>query len=365
VNGTPVAHFLWDQGHLLAELDGTDTLRVAEYAYYPGVDQPLAIITGATAVAKTSYLQQDPLGSVIGAVTSGAVVDGARFGYDPWGFYDGVSVVGVATTDTNRLRFQGLVYEGDSTQLYYVRNRWYDPRTHRFSTQDPIGLGGGMNPYAFAANDPVNRKDPDGLTDCITVELPPVEVCSGSSCQQTPLEWRTVCFGGPGGGLGLGPVNLRGAPGGGPRIGPANSAPARPQARIRFTPGFSCYQSTAYFGANFLADWIGAREVYGGAKLIGKGMWSVAKGWWGPSVLREYGRTFAPAVRRGLVTAGSGMIISGAPEVTGHAGHIMTEANEAVYEGMSGWSDALEMLVPGLGSWNSLRDAGAACTEMR
>ena len=163
VNGTPVAHFHWDQGHLLAETDGSDTLRIADYAYLPGVDQPLAIMTGATSIATTSYLQQDPLGNVIGGVSSGPSVDGSIVIVDPWGFHYGPTTYGLATSDTNRLRFQGLIYEGDSTQLYYVRNRWYDPRTHRFMTQDPIGLDGGMNLYAFAGNDPVNGSDPNGL----------------------------------------------------------------------------------------------------------------------------------------------------------------------------------------------------------
>ncbi|MGH8543968.1 MAG: RHS repeat-associated core domain-containing protein, partial [Gammaproteobacteria bacterium] len=31
-----------------------------------------------------------------------------------------------------------------------------------FLSEDPIGLAGGMNPYAFGANDPVNLRDPDG-----------------------------------------------------------------------------------------------------------------------------------------------------------------------------------------------------------
>lgn len=166
VNGTPVAHFHWDQGHLLAETNGSDTLRIAEYAYLPGVDQPLAIVTGATAIATTSYLQQDPLGNVIGGVSSGPTVDGSIVIVDPWGFHYGPATYGLATSDTNRLRFQGLIYEGDSTQLYYVRNRWYDPRTHRFMTQDPIGLEGGINVYAFAGNDPVNAGDPFGLEGC-------------------------------------------------------------------------------------------------------------------------------------------------------------------------------------------------------
>jgi hypothetical protein len=47
--------------------------------------------------------------------------------------------------------------------LYYMRNRWYEPRSGRFLSEDPIGLGGGINLYVFAGGDPVNGRDPSGL----------------------------------------------------------------------------------------------------------------------------------------------------------------------------------------------------------
>ena len=49
------------------------------------------------------------------------------------------------------------------TGLYYVRARWYDPFLGRFLSEDPIGLAGGINQYAYALNDPVNLSDPSGL----------------------------------------------------------------------------------------------------------------------------------------------------------------------------------------------------------
>ena len=45
----------------------------------------------------------------------------------------------------------------------YLRNRYYDAGTGRFTQQDPIGLAGGMNLYGFADGDPVNFSDPMGL----------------------------------------------------------------------------------------------------------------------------------------------------------------------------------------------------------
>lgn len=52
-------------------------------------------------------------------------------------------------------------------ELYYMRNRWYEPRTGRFLSEDPIGLEGGINLYAFGAADPINRRDASGLGPCV------------------------------------------------------------------------------------------------------------------------------------------------------------------------------------------------------
>ncbi|WP_369410719.1 RHS repeat-associated core domain-containing protein [Erythrobacter ani] len=48
------------------------------------------------------------------------------------------------------------------SDLYYNRARDYDPVTGRYIQADPIGLGGGANPYLYANGDPVNLIDPAG-----------------------------------------------------------------------------------------------------------------------------------------------------------------------------------------------------------
>src|ERR1051325_78806 len=45
----------------------------------------------------------------------------------------------------------------------YYRARWYDPQQSRFISEDPIGLMGGLNKYAYVGNEPVSRIDPSGL----------------------------------------------------------------------------------------------------------------------------------------------------------------------------------------------------------
>ena len=59
--------------------------------------------------------------------------------------------------------FTGASTPNATGGMVYLRNRWYDPTTGRFLTQDPIGLAGGVNLYAYAGNDPISFSDPFGL----------------------------------------------------------------------------------------------------------------------------------------------------------------------------------------------------------
>lgn len=157
INGTVDRNFVWDpEAKLLGEWNGTMG-RVAQYIYTPE-GRPFALVTDSATTSLVRYLQPDNLGNVIG-VTKGAVIQ-QHLRYTPWGVADSVMVNTIA--DTNRLGWKELMYEGDSTQLYYVRNRWYDPKVGRFISEDPIGIIGGINLYTFGANDPINYSDPAG-----------------------------------------------------------------------------------------------------------------------------------------------------------------------------------------------------------
>jgi RHS repeat-associated protein len=156
-NGVVDRNFIWDEGQLLAEFNGTASSKIAEYAYNPGVDRPLALITRASG-SVVRYYHQDERGNVIG-LTNGSSVAQHNV-YNPWGQLEAQIDM---LPDTSRLGWKALVREGGITQLYYVRARWYDPESRRFMSEDPIGLAGGLNLYGMADNDPVNKSDPTGL----------------------------------------------------------------------------------------------------------------------------------------------------------------------------------------------------------
>src|SRR5690606_30047719 len=105
---------------------------------------------------------------IVGSTSSTGTV-GRWYRYDPWG----TLVASGGTGFTPMHRFQGSF--GDLTAgLIWMVNRWYDPTTGRFLSEDSL-LGEPRNPdsrhlYAYGAGDPVNTWDPDGRCPwCILV----------------------------------------------------------------------------------------------------------------------------------------------------------------------------------------------------
>jgi RHS repeat-associated protein len=54
-------------------------------------------------------------------------------------------------------------YWDAETGLQYNWHRYYDPNTGRYLREDPIWLVGGINPYVYVENNPMNLVDPFGL----------------------------------------------------------------------------------------------------------------------------------------------------------------------------------------------------------
>jgi uncharacterized protein RhaS with RHS repeats len=71
----------------------------------------------------------------------------------------------------------------------------------RFVSEDPLGLAGGINPYVYANNDPVNGSDPSGMDEALScIDWYDVEYVNGVKKSETFLFTQCYATGGGGGG---------------------------------------------------------------------------------------------------------------------------------------------------------------------
>jgi RHS repeat-associated protein len=135
----------------IAETDGSGT-PLRDYVYLNG--ERIAMKVYGTQ-AGWYYFINDHLGTPQKIVDSaGNVVWAAA--YLPFG-----EALIITEIVVNNFRFPGQYYDAE-TGLHCNWHRYYDPRTGRYITADPIGLDGGVNLYAYVEGNPVNLTDPDG-----------------------------------------------------------------------------------------------------------------------------------------------------------------------------------------------------------
>ncbi len=130
-----------------------------------GVDQPIAGRFSQTtnAIVRPLGLISDRQGTVLAAMRADGTQEDqtSYFSRNPFGSFESVTGSGGSTnTETG---FTGASTPNQTGGFVYLRNRWYDPQTGRFLTQDPIGLAGGVNLYSYAGSNPVTFTDPFGL----------------------------------------------------------------------------------------------------------------------------------------------------------------------------------------------------------
>jgi RHS repeat-associated protein len=152
--GGAIVGYVYDGANIVQELGGTGGANVRANYISGRTDEVFAQLSGTRAKADIYTYLTDAQGSTIGLVdAAGAkVVD---YSYGPYGDTSADAIV------SNPFQFTGR--ENDGTGLYYYRARYYSPKLARFISSDPIGLGGGINPYAYVRGNPVKYVDPFGL----------------------------------------------------------------------------------------------------------------------------------------------------------------------------------------------------------
>jgi RHS repeat-associated protein len=145
----PDERYVYDGQNVVQDLNSSSSV-VTSYLNGPGLDNHLRQTNSSTGV---SYFLTDHLGSTSGfADGSGNLVE--QITYDSFGNH-------IASSRT-RYTYTGRERDADTGLMYY-RARYYDPQVGRFISEDPSGLTGGLNLYAYAANDPIAFRDALGL----------------------------------------------------------------------------------------------------------------------------------------------------------------------------------------------------------
>ncbi len=159
--------------------------RCCSYIYEPSEDSfiPLAQLQGRGRGGQIYYYLTDQLGTPQELISAnGDIV---------WsGIYKSYGQIAIAagTTDQN-LRFQGQYFDQESG-LHYNLNRYYDPYCGRYFSQDPIGLEGGENTYAYVF-DPLAWIDPLGLAKVPNVKKNQAGVITSASATVTKADIGT------------------------------------------------------------------------------------------------------------------------------------------------------------------------------
>jgi RHS repeat-associated protein len=143
---------------VLAEYTSSGNV-VASYVY---ADDLISMSRGG----QNNYYHFDGLGSTrLLMDASGIVTD--TYNYDAFG-----NQIAHTGTTVNEFMFTGQQYDAN-VGFYYLRARYYQPDTGRFTSLDPFAgdpyAPASLHKYSYTENDPINKLDPSGEETLVDV----------------------------------------------------------------------------------------------------------------------------------------------------------------------------------------------------
>ncbi len=324
-----------------------------QYGHLPGSDRLFSIKNASW----SGVVLTDPvIGSVHGIARDSAGAPLKKYDLNAWGR--------IASPDTGvvtRFRMAGREYDPESG-LYYMRARYYDPELGRFLTEDPIGIMGGLNLYAYSGNDPISGSDPFGMDpkcDEGVVCLPEIEgyahhdlpsafsepqACNSDQGSWTEWQW-TTCGG----------FTPREDPNGNPIVstsGAGAGSPPKPGDKMACRDAVLIAIGTGVIDGSFFFTG-GLSGIFRGARAAGY----VARS------LTEWGTKMDLVYARGNLIRGGRSLASAYLGSRGALGATAIGFDAAAPSLAGGFSVGgfLRSLVPGLATYDAVMEAVAAC----
>jgi len=157
-SGSPITYVYDLDGNLIEE---NNSGSVTDYIYLDGV--PVGVFVPGSTPA-LYYVHSDRQGTPQMVTNSSQSVVWST-AYQPYG-----TTPAIISGITQNLRFPGQ-YNDNETGFYHNGFRDYMPNLGRYLESDPIGLGGGIDPFVYARNNPGSFVDRSGL-DTFVVNRP-------------------------------------------------------------------------------------------------------------------------------------------------------------------------------------------------
>ncbi len=156
VSSAGTSIFAYDRDNLIEETNASGGV-VARYSQMQDVDEPLAMLRSSA----TSYYHADAPGSIT-SLSNAAGALANTYTYDSFG-----KLTASSGSLVNPFRFTARDFDTE-TNLQYSRNRYYDPNTGRFLSEDSARFDESANFYPYVNNNPLTYNDPfgQGIVDC-------------------------------------------------------------------------------------------------------------------------------------------------------------------------------------------------------